>query len=119
MVEGYVDAYGNPMIDLIVEGKLSRTSIPVVVDTGFNGDLCIPIPLAIDLGVQLIDTARVELANGTVSEELVFAGYVRLGERRRRAEIYLTQSNEALIGTRLLKDEVLKIDFLHRQLTIE
>ena len=119
MVEGYVDIYGNPVIELVVEGNLSRTRIPVVVDTGFNGDLCLPIPLAIQLGVQLMDMARVELANGTVSEELVFAGKVRLGERSRRAEIYLTHSNEALLGTRLLKDEVLRIDFRHRQLTIE
>ena len=119
MVEGYVDIYGNPVIELVVEGELSKVRIPMIVDTGFNGDLCIPIPLAVELGVQLIDTAQVELADGTMSEELVFAGKAHLGERSWRAEIYLTQSNEALIGTRLLKDEVLRIDFPRRQLTIE
>ncbi|MDI6794715.1 MAG: hypothetical protein QME81_17920 [bacterium] len=119
MVEGYVDIYGSPMIDLVVEGKLSKAKVPVVVDTGFNGDLCLPIPLGIDLGVQLIDTAQVELANGSVSEELVFAGRAQLGERGKPVEIYLTRSKEALIGTRLLRDEVLRIDFRCRELTIE
>ena len=119
MVEGHVDAYGSPVIRLVVEGERNRARIPAIVDTGFNGDLCIPTPLAIDLGVQLVDTARVELANGSVSEELVFAGTLWLGEQSRWVEIYLTESSEALVGARLLKDEVLRIDFRRRRLTIE
>lgn len=40
-----------------------------------------------------------------------------MGERKQDAEVMLTEANEALIGTRLLMDSKLEIDF--SKLTVE
>ena len=46
-----------------------------MVDSGFDGFLCLPIEVAVGLGLELVTTIPVELADGTVNEnELVFAG---------------------------------------------
>jgi len=81
--------------------------------------LCIPVALAVDLGLQLVNVTKVELADGRITEELVFAGEVQMGDTPTRVEIYLTKSNESLIGTRLLTNNTLKIDFRSSELTIE
>jgi hypothetical protein len=59
----------------------------------------------------LIDKRLVELADGTRKRELVFAGSVRLLGKTRKARIYLTESDDALVGTTLLSDCRLSIDF--------
>jgi predicted aspartyl protease len=36
------------------------------LDTGFDGFLCLPTPVAVSLGLELIDVVSSELADGTV-----------------------------------------------------
>ena len=59
----------------------------------------------------------VEYADGTVRRELVFRGQIKFGDRKHRVEITLTEAADALVGTRLLQDSVLEIDFSN--LTVE
>jgi hypothetical protein len=51
------------------------------------------------------------LADGAQKDTLVFAGTVDFLNRQREVAIYLTDSDEALVGTRLLSDCQLTIDF--------
>jgi hypothetical protein len=53
----------------------------------------------------------IELADGTQKPELVFTGTVRFLGRSRRVRIFLTNSEDALVGTDLLADGRLNIDF--------
>ena len=76
MIEGVIQETGTPILTLKIIGK-GRTEATVqgILDTGFDGFLCLPIPLAISLGLELIDVTRTELADGTIVEdELVFLG---------------------------------------------
>ena len=116
---GYVDEYGQPKIKLFVRGLQREQAVETVIDTGFNGDLCLPIPVAVQLGLQLVAHHFVELADGSIHRELIFTGTVILDNMERAAEISLTESEEALLGTGLLKGRKLEIGFESRRLNIQ
>ena len=65
---------GTPIIPITVIGK-ETVSMEGILDTGFDGFLCLPIAIAVSLGLELTKVVRTELANGTIVEdELVFSG---------------------------------------------
>ena len=96
-MEGYIDEYGHPKVVVMVNGL----SVDAVVDTGFDGNLCLPIQVAIQLGLKLCDTMKVELADGSIKRELVFMGLIKFGGEAKKARITLTESTDALMGTQM------------------
>lgn len=75
MMTGVILDTGTPIIELKVRGSREELMVEGILDTGFNGFLCLPIALAVPLGLELIDVITSELADGTIVEdELVFAG---------------------------------------------
>jgi len=73
------------------------------LDTGFNGALCLPAGIAVTLGLVLIDLDIVELADGRIQPELVFEGWVQLGEATEQTvDILVTYGEDALLGMALL-----------------
>ena len=64
------------------------------------------------LGLDLVGQGYVELADGTVRRQLLFAGSVQFLGETRAVPIYLTDSDDVLIGTSLLADCRLLVDFL-------
>lgn len=104
-MKGYIDEYGQPRISISVNGLL----IDAVVDTGFDSELCLPIQLAIRLGLKLKDVTMFELADGTIKRELVFFGSIKFGQETKDVGIVLTESEDALIGTEMLSEHILKI----------
>lgn len=50
---GYVDKYLQPKIKIQVNGLLKGLQLDAIIDTGFNGDLCLPIGVAIQVGLIL------------------------------------------------------------------
>jgi len=85
--------------------------ITAIIDTGFDGYVCLQISIAVHLGLDLVSQGSVELADGTVKTELLFAGSVRFLGATRPVQVYLTDSEDALIGTSLFADCRLLIDF--------
>jgi len=68
----------------------------------------------------LIDVADSELADGTiVQDELVFAGKVLWDDEVIDAEIVLTKSNDTLIGTAMLKNSDVRLNFRTGEVLIE
>lgn len=116
---GYVDEYGQPKIKLVVRGQKQQQAIEAVVDTGFNGHLCLPLPIAVQLGLELAGYQFVELADGSVHRDLTFAGKAIFDNQEVDAEISLTNSEDALLGTGLLQGQRLEIGFASRSLTIQ
>ena len=97
------------LIDVI--GSRRSIELTAIVDTGFDGDVCLPTRQAVLLGLELVAELPVELADGRRTDELVFAGSARFLEETHDVEIMLTTSEDALIGTRLLNRYALAIDF--------
>ena len=108
-VEGYIDDYGQARVNVTVGGRKMEITVSPVIDTGFDGDICLPLQVAIQLGLELSGSIKVELADGSIKRELVFSGVTKFGEEAKKARITLTESKDALIGTKMLS--YLEIDF--------
>jgi predicted aspartyl protease len=80
-VEGRIDEELRIKVPVRVGGLRGVTELEAILDTGFNGALCLPAGIAVTLGLVLIDLDIVELADGRIQPELVFEGWVQLGER--------------------------------------
>ena len=117
-MEAYFDQAGHPRLKTPVVGSRAGIVVDALLDTGFDGDICLPTQLAIQLGLELWDMMWVELADGTLKDELVFAGVVVWEGEDREVMITLTESQEALLGTGLLRDSVLEMDFTRRQIVV-
>ena len=117
-MRGYFDDGGHPRITVSLFGNRGEATIEALIDTGFDGALCVPIPIAIPLGLELYGNQNYELADGTVRQGLTFQGIVHLGEETRRTEVILTESEDALLGSELLVGYVLEIDYGNRTVEI-
>lgn len=88
------------------------------MDTGFDGDLSLPVQIAVQLGLELYSIQPFELADGIVKNQLVFSGEIEFGETKRLAEITLTESEDALIGSGLFEGMALEIDYVNREVKL-
>ena len=100
-----------PTFPIEVIGSRSSIAVEASVDTCFEGEVCIPVETAIQLGVELVGRENVEYGDGSISSELVFSGQVRFLDEVRPVHIFLTESVETLIGTELLADCALFVEF--------
>ena len=118
-IAGYISNKGEPVINIMVKGLRTRTEIEVIIDTGFNGYLCLPTEIAVQLGLELCAVEKYELADGTIKRANVFMGSIIWFNEEEKSNIILTDSGQALIGTSLLQDKRLKIDFMNNKVTIQ
>jgi len=108
----------SPYVEVIVIGNRGLIDIVALVDTGFNGSLCLPMEVGAALGLEIQNMARATLADGTVKLEFVFGAQLDWDGELRFVDVVLTGSDEALIGTRLLEGKSLKVDFRTEEVII-
>lgn len=101
----------KPLTAIEVLGARTTLRLMAIVDTGFSGDLSLPTDIAVALGLELVAERTSTMADGSVRTRLAFAGRVRFLGEIHDVEIHLTDLDEPLIGTRLLEDYRLTIDF--------
>ena len=101
----------TPKASVRVIGQRGSVELEAIIDTGFDGDLCLPIDAALQLGLELHGRIAVELADGSRKLEFVFLGQVEFQGQGREAPIVLPESEDALIGTALLARYRLTVDF--------
>ncbi len=121
MITGVIRETGTPVIALHVLGTRGReATVEGILDTGFDGFLCLPIPVAVSLGLELIDATNTELADGSIVEDdLVFAGQAEWDGTVMEVEILLTQSADVLVGMVFLKGYVVQLDYTANTVRIE
>ena len=117
-MQGYVDKNRLCRAEITVIGGRQAVAADAVVDSGFNGDLCLPTQIATQLGLELCGLQRIELADGTKKKDLLFAGEAIFDGERKWVEIFLTDSEDALIGAGLLLDHILTIDYVDQTVEI-
>jgi predicted aspartyl protease len=117
-MKSYFDADDKPKVDVKVVGLDGQIEVPALIDTGFDGTLMLSLPKALSIGLKLSTVIPIELADGSIKNEYVFEGKVILGQEIVPVEIFLTTSDESLVGTALLCHHKLTIDFLRRAVVI-
>ena len=115
MIEGIITEDGVPAIPVEVGGQPWWA----IIDTGFNGELELPKRLRPHVNARLVARAISLLAANQRIEEDVFLVDFPFDGRTVRAEATFVDGNEILIGTRLLRDYRLRIDFPVSAVTIE
>lgn len=116
---GYLDEAKRPKVRVNVDGRRTSLSIEALLDTEFNGDLCLPVEVAVQLGLEPVQVIEVEKADGKIEHALVFSGYLEWFNHSREVDILLTDASESLIGTRLLEQTKVTIDFVANVVMIE
>lgn len=100
-----------PFFEINVSGTRRSVTKDAIVDTGFDGDVCIPLEVAVRLGLELRGVEQVELADGSHKEEMYSAAHAVLLGKRREVKAFVTNGEEMLLGTTLMNDCRLTIDF--------
>jgi predicted aspartyl protease len=115
VILGVVDKKGVPCIDVAIAGKFYRATI----NTGFNGDVELPDSLRPLVNPRWIFEAESMLAAGIPVSEDVYAVEFPWDGKMVDAEATFADVDEILIGTHLLRDYRLSIDFVARTVRAE
>jgi clan AA aspartic protease len=107
---GRVNQNREAIIKLVIIGVESRKiAIDAVIDTGFNGDLILPLEIISELGLKLQGYQKAVLGDGTTSQFQVYAVDVIWNGSRKIVEVNAATSG-ALIGMGLLEGYKLEMD---------
>lgn len=107
MIRGVITEDGVPALEL----NVGRLRWQAIVDTGFNGELELPEPLRSQVNPQFIGRATSLLAANHRIEEDVYLVDFQFDDRIVKAEATFVPSGQILLGTRLLREYRLTIDF--------
>ena len=114
-IDGYFNARDEPVVRLDV-GSLP---VEVLVDTGFNGSLIIPGEVAdqMDLEFEWLEEF-LSVTGATFFVSICSTEIDWLGKRARVSLARSGEVNEALLGSQMLRDCRLTIDYANRTVNI-
>ena len=120
MIEGIVNNFDEPIIKLdICLSNNNSKKVNAIIDTGFNGYISIPTTLIEASNWDFLGTEEYELANGDIVEEKVYLGKIVFDGDELQVFSLTNRTNDVLIGTKVLKNKILKINFKDLKVTIE
>ena len=114
MIAGFVDRAGIPFIPLRVGGQ----EILGIVDSGFNGDLELPRSIRQSLSARYCGRVKSRLAGGQSLTEHCYLVEMEFDGTELEVEVTFADSESALIGTRLMQEHLLQIDFVRRSVAL-
>ncbi|HEV2949885.1 MAG TPA: hypothetical protein VGX70_21080 [Gemmataceae bacterium] len=115
MIQGTVTIDGIPTVSLEVAGR----SWPAIVDTGFNGDLELPEELRSFVNARFIAPTEWVLAGGQRSIEDTYEVEFPFDGSRLAAEATFVAGDSILIGTGMMAQYRLTIDFVASTVLVE
>jgi len=120
MMKGKISDNGSPLIEIRVIGSRANITVEGILDTGFDGYLCLPVTTAVSFGLELIKLENAELADGTILEdEPVFSGRMEWGREIIDVDVVLTKSADTLLGTDLLRGMEVGLNYSTGEVVIE
>ena len=115
MILGTISVEGVPTITIPIAGR----HWPAIVDTGFNGDLELPEDLREAFPARYVGRVTSALAGGQHLEEDVYLVEFPFDGHILRAEATFVPGSQILIGTHLIRDYELQIDFVRKSVRLE
>lgn len=119
-MKAYFDEFGHLLVDIEVKGGLDSKTVSAFIDTCFDGYICLPTEIAVQLGLLLRACESFELADGSEKKELVFLGSAKFvnDDEEVPVEIVLTESRDTLVGIAMLSEMKMEVDFKNRSIKI-
>ncbi|MEX2285452.1 MAG: hypothetical protein WD648_00105 [Planctomycetaceae bacterium] len=115
MIGGIVSEDGIPAVEVEVGSQRWQA----IIDTGFNGELELPERLRPHVNAQFVGRATSLLAANQRIEEDVFLVDFPFDGRTVRGQATFVDDDEILIGTHMLRDYRLRIDFPAQTVALE
>lgn len=97
----------------------NQQTLDFLIDTGFTGEIQLPISVAVPLGLKLIGVAPFELADGTSRPKMLFEGDVSWGTTTRAVTAIVSPSSTPLLGSGMLTGYKLVADFQAKTVAIQ
>ena len=119
MIIGFVNESDEPVIEVKLDLGKEKRAVNAVIDTGFNGYISVPKKLIDESDWDFLGIEEYELASGELMRERVFLGRIEIGTEKLAVFILSSNSSDALIGTKLLKNRLLTINFADKTLKIK
>ena len=115
MIQGMVSVDGVPTITLLIADQ----DWPAIIDTGFNGDLELPEGLRSSLDARHVGRVTSALAGGQTIEEDAYLVAFPFDDHTVQAEVTFVSGLQILIGTHLLREYRLQINFVSGAVELE
>ncbi len=110
----------NENCEATVEIKfINGTIAEFLIDTGFSGSLCVPAKYLDDLGLKVSSQAAIYgVGNHTEVFDVAEAEVIWCGEKLAEIAVYVNEGEDFLLGTALLENKELYINFKTREVLI-
>jgi len=119
MIIGFVNESDEPVIEVKLDLGKEKRAVNAVIDTGFNGYISVPKKLIDESDWDFLGIEEYELASGELMRERVFLGRIEIGTEKLAVFILSSNSSDTLVGTKLLRNRLLIINFADKTLKIE
>ncbi len=120
-MDGHVDfSTLAPVVSIkLVSEKNVEIGVAAIIDTGYNGEVILPESKIQEMDLEFLGTIDTELANGQIVELELFRGRIKWFDTIREVAIGASQSDDTLLGTLLLSNCHLDINFKEGSVKIE
>ncbi len=115
MIRGTVLSDGVPTITVSIAGQ----DWLAIIDTGFNGDLELPEDLRDSLSARYVGRVISTLGGGQIIEEDAYLVEFPFDSKTVEAEATFVSGPQILIGTHLLREYCLQVNFVSRTVQLE
>jgi clan AA aspartic protease len=112
-MDGYVDRSTlTPMVRLkLISAMEEEIELNAIIDTGYNGEVILSEKKIQEMGLEFLGTIDTELADGRIVELDLFRGRIKWFGRIQEVAVGASRSDDTLLGTLLLADCELDINF--------
>ena len=120
-MNGRVDESLRALVDVAIRRTESEAPMPITVwiDTAFNGFLVFPQEMIKKLGLEQEAATEAILADGSRVTLESFACYIEWFGVANRAQVIGNNGKLPLLGTELMKDRKLSIDYTSKTVAID
>lgn len=119
-LSGYIDKRLIPRVrGISIAGFANDFPIRPILDTGFNGEFCLPRKHLDKCKLVSLGTDEFELADGRVVEEAIYFGEIIIDKIHYPVEITSTGSKDALLGMKLLVGKIAIFDPKQNKVRVE
>ena len=120
-IDGHVDR--STLATFVKVKVVSQTDeeveLPAMIDTGYNGEVVLSEEKIRSLDLEFLGTIDTELADGEIVEMDLFKGWIKWFDRIREVAVGSSRSEDTLLGTLIVADCHLDINFKEGWVTIE
>ena len=113
MITGITNPIRQATLPLSIKDEASGQFVDFnpVVDTGFTGDLQLPVADIVRLNLPLVDKLDSQLADGRIVQAEVHAGTVLWFGNQETVNVISAAENIPLVGTKLLWGSAMSVEW--------